>query len=527
MVQTWLKDCTENHRDCNQGTPETSWLPTRLIDIGKSQQCIPRLVTSNSIRADASNIRYIALTHRWDSKPLLKLTSQNLQSLEREVPVQSLSAVFSELLQFTKSLGIRFLWIDSLCILQDSKADWQRESLLMSKVYEYAYCNVAATAAADGYNGLFVERDALQHSPFKMTFKWKNYEKAYYCLYSNLWHIGVTTSPLNRRGWVLQERLLSPRTISFNTQLFWECRSLKACEAFPKGLGPNADLESEDVDEAGELCPKSWRRIASETSTRYAPWARIIEQYMVSGLTVASDKLIAVSGIAQAMRSVVNDNYVAGLWERNLLFDLLWYVAPRWNGEGISSFRAPTYQGIGLYFISKTFKLTFTAPSWSWASVEGRVHFAHGHRDLSWGHPLIKIHDIKIVPTAGNLAGQLKSGSITISGVLLELQTLCAIDDDMLAMVPGIGTACCIDDWQDLVYEELLSYVPVRSMRSGNGLELLGLLLRPVPGCCEEYLRVGLLSIKKNEIRGFKWMDSHCIGWMPELQKKECFMKII
>lgn len=353
LVQAWLKNCTENHGDCNRGGPETSWLPTKLIDIGNTQQCIPRLVTSNSIRADTGNIRYISLTHRWDSKPLLKLTSQNLQSLEREIPMQSLSAVFRELLQFAKSLGVRFLWVDSLCILQDSKADWQRESLLMSKVYEYAYCNVAAAAAADGYNSLFIERDALQQSPFRITFKWKNYEKAYYCLYSNLWHIGVTTSPLNRRGWVLQERLLSPRTLSFNTQLFWECRSLKACEGFPEGLGPNADLESEDVDEDGELCPKAWRRIASETSTRYSPWARIIEQYMVSCLTVASDKLIAVSGIAQAMRSVVDDNYVAGLWERNLSFDLLWFVAPRWNGDGTYSLRAPTYQGKGLYSFRK------------------------------------------------------------------------------------------------------------------------------------------------------------------------------
>lgn len=155
------------------------------------------------------------------------------------------------------------------------------------------------------------------------------------------------------------------------------------------------------------------------------------------------------------------------------------------------------------------------------------MHFAQGHRDLSWGHSLIKIHDIKIVPTAGNLTGQLQGGSITISGVLIELQTLCAIDDDMLNMVPGIGTACCIDDWRDLVYEELLSYLPIRSMRSSNGLELLGLLLRPVPGSCEEYQRVGLLSIKNNEVSGFEWMDNHCIGWTPELQKNECSIKII
>ncbi|KJK74132.1 hypothetical protein H634G_10503 [Metarhizium anisopliae BRIP 53293] len=293
------------------------------------------------MQKDTEQTKYVALTHRWASQPTATLTSRNVDHLQRKITLEELPRTFQDAVQFTRSLGMRYLWIDSLCIQQDCQDDWRKESAVMGKVYGHSFCNIAATAAANGEEGLFVDRDILSHAPFKIDLRWRGHQRTYYCLYSDLWHLGVTSTPLNHRGWVLQERLLSPRTLSFdNTQLFWECRQLQASESFPKGLGPDADFAHEDIDEDSELCSKAWATEVTKPGAQYAPWRKVIEQFMVCNITKATDKLIAVSGIAQEMQSLLGDTYVAGLWERNLTLDLLWYVE-RWP----YSFRGTSYRG--------------------------------------------------------------------------------------------------------------------------------------------------------------------------------------
>ena len=353
LITRWLTDCTENHSKCNQLSQKESWLPTRLVDVGShGSGRAPRLIITREEQLEVGRTAYIALSHRWGSGFVKKLTTENITQFQCGIPLDTLPATFRDAILVARRLGVRYLWIDSLCILQGSKFDWQQESATMGRVYERSYCNFAATAAAEGHKGLFIDRDPSLVSPFKIDIQWEGHHRSYYFLYSGFWHSGVTKAPLNRRGWVIQERLLSPRTLSFNNQLFWECLELKACEAFPQGLGEHEDFEPEDVDDDSELCSKSWRTDMIKANHKYAFWGKIVEQLTASGLTDDADKLIAISGIAKRMQSLLGDIYVAGLWECNLTFDLLWYVEKGRQANWDPSFRVDIYRGWSAFFLA-------------------------------------------------------------------------------------------------------------------------------------------------------------------------------
>lgn len=217
----------------------------------------------------------------------------------------------------------------------------------MGEIYACSYCNVAATAGADGNGRLFTDRDSSLVFPSKIDINWKGHQQAYYCFpRGGLWHNGVTKASINRRGWVLQEWLLSSRTLHFNGMLFWECREMRASEAFPAGIAKDMDTTPDDVDEdLDRLCPKSWRTDVTTSPDKYAVWTSVVEHFMVSGLTKGSDKLIALSGIVNNMEPVLEDTYIAGHWRHNMPFDLLWYIEKGRQADWQPSFRTREYRG--------------------------------------------------------------------------------------------------------------------------------------------------------------------------------------
>ncbi|KIY00509.1 uncharacterized protein Z520_04194 [Fonsecaea multimorphosa CBS 102226] len=251
------------------------------------------------------------------------------------------------------------------------------------------------------------------------------------------------------------------------------------------------DFEPEDIDDDSTLCPKSWRTETSRSTNLYAPWTKIVEQFTVSGLTKSSDKLYALSGVAERMRVLTGDNYVAGLWERNLLFDLLWYIE-----KGRQANWEPSYR------ISPS-----PAPSWSWASVQGRVHFAQGRLDIAWGPPLVEIRaiDIDSVTKCDNIDAN--RGTIIISGALEKMPELAVLPEYMFSMFPGAGSSCCMDDDEDLQTNDDLYALPMRAMKSVNGESLLCLILTPTSKNSEVFRRAGLLSLAKDELDDFEWAD--------------------
>lgn len=155
----WLDNCNHTHESCNQTTSqEPSWYPTRLLDLGGTENEIWRVKVIETAKERLKGL-YITLSHCWGAGVHLLLTKQNRDGLLDELP--SLPKTFAEAVSACRKLGIRYLWIDSLCIIQDDLDDWEREASLMHRVYKRAWCNLSAAASRDSSEGLYRERNQI------------------------------------------------------------------------------------------------------------------------------------------------------------------------------------------------------------------------------------------------------------------------------------------------------------------------------------------------------------------------------
>jgi len=220
-------------------------------------------------------------------------------------------------------LDVRYLWVDSLCIIQDSQEDQQKEISQMGFVYQNVYFTTAAAAATGGFDGLFERSD-----PRVQQLAWPKTSVQVFRHGNHLRHEKEpSTSPLAhlhllRRAWVFQEMVLSTRIVMFSCeQIFWECRTLSACEDFPNGYcGSKLD----------RLSPKPLIRSLIATSARlldqiisWRTWTKLVMEHSRCLLTYQSDRLIAIAGMAQAAHRAVDSDYLAGLWKRHFSARLL------------------------------------------------------------------------------------------------------------------------------------------------------------------------------------------------------------
>ena len=149
---------------------------------------------------------YLTLSHRWGSAKLLKLTSANLEEMRREIPMSQLSKTFKDAIVVARTFGVKYLWIDSLCILQDSKEDWTKEVVTMCDVYRNSYCNLAAMSSENRFEGLFYERNGSMLATHSVALRKPGGGTAIYNLTIDclLRKDEVQYAPLRNRGWVLQ-----------------------------------------------------------------------------------------------------------------------------------------------------------------------------------------------------------------------------------------------------------------------------------------------------------------------------------
>lgn len=301
----------------------------------------------------------------------------------------------------------------------------------MAEVYRNGVINVAATAASGGDDGLYFPVDEFHSKHLKVTFTRDIMSiestggsegttplvvpsETYYLLNGKVWQHGVDKAPLNTRGWVLQERLFSPRIVHFSRhQLFWQCgmdyrigqfaRSNMRMEVFGKAY-TNRDLRAfAQVLWRMRTMPKEQKDwfVLDEA---YLPWEEIVTTYTGQNLTKGEDKLIAVQALAGAMEAAVDDRYVAGLWESRLVEDLLWACSP------------PSDQ------VKYSRQEAWRAPSWSWASVDGasvkKATLAGRYvgRKAFEGESLVGKIDHFVEGFDGVTTGQLKSARLRLEG---------------------------------------------------------------------------------------------------------------
>jgi hypothetical protein len=231
MMKDWLSKCREGHQRCPQ--QKDFPLPTRVIDVG-STVSEPRLVITHRRPG-----RWTALSHCWGSDQPLKTEFNTLQSFCKSLPLSSLPPTFRDAVIITRALGIQYLWIDSLCILQDSTEDWLTESVTMGLVFKNAVVTIAADASPNSSVGIVGDptedrqsRTPLVRtrcrSPSRKLSGFLYFEKESHKDYKD-------RGPLSQRGWVLQEEILSPRILQFTKDLtFWRCVETRANELFPE-----------------------------------------------------------------------------------------------------------------------------------------------------------------------------------------------------------------------------------------------------------------------------------------------------
>jgi len=285
---------------------------------------------------------------------MFKLLKANFVGFLSDIPIDALSKTFQDAVYAAIQLGFCFIWIDSLCIIQDVRDDWLQQASFMSSVYANSSLNLAATAAADGRGGLFFKRNPASSKANYIPAS-TSIANRYVIVNRRLWDQSIEEGPLAKRAWVVQERFLAPRTLHFaSNQLFWECGRVSCCEMFPsmglKDLYLPAFPGSRLKDRVGKV-------------RRWTQWRSIVEHYSRASLTKEKDKLFAMAGLASNYHSSTGSTYLAGLWQEGIEKQLLWSSV---HGLKSRSRQQPESSG-------NTRPSEYRAPSWSWASINGPI----------------------------------------------------------------------------------------------------------------------------------------------------------
>jgi hypothetical protein len=229
LLQEWLRACDGEHDDCGApGGPPP--LPTRVLNVGDGRDPT-YLRLYHPSRGEKGD--YLALSHCWgkptkEQKDSFTTTIKNVDKRCQGISLVDLPRTFQDAVRVTRELGKRYLWIDSLCILQGQDGDWEKESKLMGSVFGNAYCTIAATSGVDSDAGFLGPRkSARNYVPVTSS----SHGQVYVCEAIDDFHHDVEKGVLNQRAWVLQERALSRRTIHFTTrQTYFECGAGIHCE---------------------------------------------------------------------------------------------------------------------------------------------------------------------------------------------------------------------------------------------------------------------------------------------------------
>ncbi|TGJ87136.1 hypothetical protein E0Z10_g1598 [Xylaria hypoxylon] len=401
---------TANHiMNDAEGSLSPSFFSICVIDVKDANIGVVRLRNAEDVNimsrdggrrgARGSCPAYWTLSHRWgDASNILQLTKNTEQDFSKSISTDNLPPTFRDAALLVQRLGFRYLWIDSLCIFQDSLSDWHQQTNAMVNIYRNSYCNISAVGSS--YNPsterLFKERTWSRRLlyPFVVKGDFQPFvddpdddlsDRRWVGWNNSMWHHEIEKAPLSTHAWVVQERFLATRVIHFaQNQIFWECLGSIRC-----GIDPNSTLMTMRTtirfcDTTTEY--KSSRlELESYTATDarsghtsklglnlYHEWKAIVSVYTGCKLTKESDRLVALSGIAKMFREISGDTYIAGLWKGMIHIDFAW--------------TSNAIQGIPAR------RSAFYAPSWSWASiVGGQVQLYLDHRADTGSKPLMKL----------------------------------------------------------------------------------------------------------------------------------------
>jgi hypothetical protein len=453
-VNSWLQECLNNH-DCGSAP---SSLPARLLAVKDDPIHI-----EGTLRLPV-NTKYCTLSHCWGPNPDLtwQLKRANLELYHTSIPAQAFSKTFQDAIYIVRSLGIDYLWVDSLCIIQEDEEDFQREATRMSTIYGNSYLNIAATSASSGKEGCLISKPFL---PILKTFI-KLEDKYYQAYPAYLYDYGFFETPLSSRAWCYQERILASRTLHFSkAQLFWDCNSKFATECFPSGLPASITGGSDYSIEKKHLG---------------SHWPEMVYEYTTCRLTDPHDKLVAFAGVVKRMEQQLHDKCYAGIWQNHIERNLLW-----------CSFHPRKVQG-------------YRAPSWSWAAIDGEINTPC--LEDAGGQLFAHVLDICVMPCGNDPHGKLSGGVIkmrcqAIVDITTEVQEAfiegAAYTNKMFLPV-WEASICAYWDTTSLLHLNISTFYAVPIMKTspwagGSGLQ--GLIIVPKLDEKGVFQRIGTFAV--------------------------------
>ncbi|KAF9468732.1 heterokaryon incompatibility protein-domain-containing protein [Collybia nuda] len=368
-ARRWIQDCVGNHERCPK-TNETS-LPTRVLDL-KDPDNIRLHITNGQIGI------YAALSYCWGDTANLLTTEDTLSSRIQGTPMSDFPHTLRDAILVSRRLGYQYLWIDALCIIQDSAVDKNREISKMRHIFQSAHLTIIAASASTSHSGFLHKRIPPRTPNLQLPYPCPDGSKGSIQLYETLGdsadpvQYDPSLDPVSARAWTLEERLLSPRRLIYtSTHLRYLCDTTELSDGGSPSdrsfqghiyTGPPQYERSDRLPRALQLStnPVSPPSPSSDPSDEpWKAWHAILSDYTSRALTHPSDKLRALSGISSLYSLRTGDTYHAGLWNAHLVSDLLWQVnisAP--IGKQDALFPRPA---------------AYRAPSWSWASVDGAI----------------------------------------------------------------------------------------------------------------------------------------------------------
>ncbi|KAK9416583.1 putative Heterokaryon incompatibility domain-containing protein [Seiridium unicorne] len=383
----WMDDCSLNHPVCGPGMEV---MPSRLIQITNgTAELEVRLHTVTK----GTNRKYAALSYSWGGDQIFKTTKARLPSYQSSIPWDLLKpyATITNAIRVTHSLGLEYLWIDALCIVQDDDDDKAHELGRMGGIYAGASITVRASMCTASRNPfidakvpvdelpiceVLLPMDGGMEVPVQLSQPPSNFRE-----------------PIDSRAWCFQERMLSRRNLSFDSRFaWWSCQSSVKLDggpaSFVKGITTGAELVG--------MRDHSLR----DPDGALQRWIAYVKDYQARQLTVGTDKFPAIAAVAEYLATFIPGDYIAGLWSYDLPSQLLWHIVPPWPDKILPR---PSYR----------------APTWSWASVDDRrVEFEADQwkSNLESRLQLVR-HSIK--PTFTSVPfGAVTAASITVQGRL-------------------------------------------------------------------------------------------------------------
>ncbi|KAK4173055.1 heterokaryon incompatibility protein-domain-containing protein [Triangularia setosa] len=462
IAKQWLEHCVKEHTEiCRTSGKLTGWIPTRLLEIVPgSTKTYLREKTSSGMDIKSEDNRYVALSHCWGvgGSPFIT-TQKTLPHRVREgIDISELPQTFRDAVILVAGLGLRYLWIDSLCILQDDSQDWANEAAQMADIYRHAHMVINAANSSGDTLGFLNKREApdmvrlpsfvplpVSSCPTTTTTTTTT-SSLCLCLqllpHSNQWFSfgegldHLHKEPLSTRAWCLQERYLPVRALQYGTrQTYWECQSMRASEdgylcllgteeqgGHIQRLVRTANLPV-SVFARGE-----YREAHTEPDGMYNwfHWYQMVQDYTARDISKPTDRLPAIAGLAKAvvkekgkddagLMKKMENGYMAGLWKSAFLEGLFWCKATGSIGQRQQLTPPEEY----------------VAPSWSWASVLGPVHFpvydwysraARWKARMADFEPLVEYVSHAVELVGQDPFGRLAGGRLTVKAPLFAVR---------------------------------------------------------------------------------------------------------